>query len=318
MDAVINTEKQENPSKEKEGNPTQAPIIKKFIIEEGHGGHHGGAWKIALADMMTAMMAFFLLMWLLGATQEDKRKSVAEYLRPTSHSQVTMGKLSGSEGILGGTSIIDVDGFKYKMRQTALLEKVTPRSEAGPDVKDGSSDSPRNKEGELERKGLPPNEDNKKKESKNIIEKEIIDKLRESELARKIADSHVNISLDPIGIRVDLIDRSEFSMFELGTAIPNEQTRLLISKVSEALADKSNPITIRGHTDSVPYLGGAVKNNWTLSSDRADAIRQVMLSNGVLESRFRKIEGVADTEPFITENRLDPRNRRISIYIYEK
>jgi chemotaxis protein MotB len=113
-----------------------APIIVKKIMDDGHGGAHGGAWKIALADMMTAMMAFFLLMWLLGASNADQRKSIADYFRPTSHSNVTMGKLAGSDGMLGGRSVIDPDGFPFSAKQTAAMERVTPRSQGGPTEND--------------------------------------------------------------------------------------------------------------------------------------------------------------------------------------
>ena len=100
-----------------EGQPAEGaaaaerPIIRKIIVEEGHGGAHGGAWKIALADMMTALMAFFLLMWLLGAANADQRKSIADYFRPASHSQIKFGELAGSDGLLGGRSVVDPDGF---------------------------------------------------------------------------------------------------------------------------------------------------------------------------------------------------------------
>ena len=116
-----------------------APVIVVKKIMPGHGGAHGGAWKIALADMMTAMMAFFLLMWILGATQETQRKSVADFFTPvTSHSQINMGATAGSNGILGGRSIIDPEGFPYTAKQTAAMERVTPRSEGGPTENDPS------------------------------------------------------------------------------------------------------------------------------------------------------------------------------------
>jgi len=124
-----------------------APSITiKKIMDDGHGGAHGGAWKIALADMMTAMMAFFLLMWLLGASNADQRKSVADYFKPTSHSAVTMGKLAGSDGMLGGRSVIDPDGFPFSAKQTSALNMVTPRSQGGPTENDPSPNGADSKE----------------------------------------------------------------------------------------------------------------------------------------------------------------------------
>jgi len=124
-----------------------APSITiKKIMDDGHGGAHGGAWKIALADMMTAMMAFFLLMWLLGASNADQRKSIADYFKPTSHSNVTMGKLAGSDGMLGGRSVIDPDGFPFSAKQTSALNMVTPRSQGGPTENDPSPNGSDSKE----------------------------------------------------------------------------------------------------------------------------------------------------------------------------
>ena len=127
------TEEEKKPEGEAAPAESAAPVIViKKVMDDGHGGAHGGAWKIALADMMTAMMAFFLLMWLLGASTDDQRKSIADYFKPTSQSLIAIGQLAGSNGILGGRSIIDPDGFPFSAKQTALLERLTPRSEGGP------------------------------------------------------------------------------------------------------------------------------------------------------------------------------------------
>ena len=111
------------PADEAAAPAAERPIIRKIIVEEGHGGAHGGAWKIALADMMTAMMAFFLLMWLLGATSEAQRKSIADYFKPTPKSRIQMGQLAGSNGILGGRSILDPEG----MPSLSITEKPPMR-----------------------------------------------------------------------------------------------------------------------------------------------------------------------------------------------
>ena len=119
--------------------PPLEPIVKKKMIEGDHAGAHGGAWKIALADMMTAMMAFFLLMWLLSATTQDQRKSIAEYFKPTSQSNVQMSTLSGPGGIGGGNSLMDPDGFPNTAKRTSFMERDTPQSEAGQAKNNGTS-----------------------------------------------------------------------------------------------------------------------------------------------------------------------------------
>ena len=142
------------PAADAGGEPVR-PIIKKIIVEDGHGGAHGGAWKIALADMMTALMAFFLLMWLLGATKEDQRKSVADYFRPSSHSQIKFGELAGSDGLLGGRSIIDPDGFPFTAKQSSVMERLTPQAKGGANTDNGSSQQENNKEGPQEESSNP-------------------------------------------------------------------------------------------------------------------------------------------------------------------
>ena len=159
-----------------------APIIVKKIMDDGHGGAHGGAWKIALADMMTAMMAFFLLMWLLGASNADQRKSIADYFRPTSHSNVTMGKLAGSDGMLGGRSVIDPDGFPFAAKQTAAMERVTPRSQGGPTENDPA----------------PNAQERNNPEALTEAEKKQIAEYRRAALAAPIQDPNNSMRVAPI------------------------------------------------------------------------------------------------------------------------
>ena len=158
-------------------------IIIKKIIDDGHGGGHGGAWKIALADMMTAMMAFFLLMWLLGASNDDQRKSIADYFKPASQSLVPFGQLAGSNGMFGGRSIIDPDGFPFSAKQTALLERLTPRSEGGPNPNTDPSQENENPYSDPDK--LSPEQ---KKEIAAAKEKADFDKL-EKEIEQKLAEN---------------------------------------------------------------------------------------------------------------------------------
>ena len=284
------------------------PIIKKIIVEDGHGGAHGGAWKIALADMMTAMMAFFLLMWLLGASNEDQRKSVADYFRPTSHSQIAFGELAGSNGLLGGRSVIDPEGFPFTAKQTALLERLTPKSEGGSQEGESGQDG-KGQAGEGE-----PGKAKQDRENFEKLEKDLKEKLSENKQLKSMQDQ-VNITREKDGLRIEIIDKADYSMFKLGTNQLDPKAAQLLAEVAKSIKDLPNKVAIRGHTDSLGFAADSGRNNWTLSTERADATRQLMQGSGVGYQRFQRIEGVADTAPFVPANPADPRNRRVSITV---
>ena len=275
----------------------QPPIIVKKIIMEEHAGHHGGAWKVAYADFVTAMMAFFLLMWLLGATNEKQRKALADYFTPT---LVEMRKNSaGSDGIFGGSSITDKDNYPNKASQTGTRSITIPRDSTGTQDDKGNS----------------------KASNKAMDAKEFEKKIRE-QLAKdpKKADLLKNIRFtDTVeGLRIDLIDEANFSMFALATDILNPKARVLIGEVVKIIDTVDNLLVIRGHTDSLPYASGKSMNNWLLSSARAEATRKEMVLKGILNTRIARIEGVADTEPYNPNDPMDDRNRRISITMKRK
>jgi chemotaxis protein MotB len=304
------------------------PIIRKIIVEDGHAGAHGGAWKIALADMMTAMMAFFLLMWLLGASTEDKRKSVADYFRPASHSQIVFGEMAGSNGLFGGKSIIDTDGFPFTAKQTAMLERLTPQAQGGPGESFGSSKEENNKDGPSDQdpgkttgsgspgEGGGSGSPGQKQDKENFdkIEKEIKQKLSESKQFDNIKDQ-VSITRDKDGLRIEVIDKADFAMYSSGGAVMGGKAAALMAEVTRSLKPLPNKLSIRGHTDSMGFAPDSMRNNWTLSTERADATRQFMQSQGISANRFSRIEGVADTNPNVPGNPADPRNRRVSITV---
>ncbi len=296
--------------------PAPVIIIKK-IIDDGHGGAHGGAWKIALADMMTAMMAFFLLMWLLGASNADQRKSIADYFKPTSQSLVAIGQLAGSNGILGGRSIIDPDGFPFAAKQTALLERLTPRSEGGPNPSTDPGQENENPYSDPDK--LTPEQKKevaaaKEKADFEKLEKEIEQKLSENKKLQDLKDQ-VSVTRDKQGLRIEIIDKADFAMFPSGSMSMQGKASNLIAEIAASLADMPNKVAIRGHTDSVPFQNKDGRNNWSLSAERAEATRQILEKNGIKESRFARIEGVADTDPFNPKDPRDPRNRRMSITV---
>ena len=295
-----------------------APIIVKKIMDDGHGGAHGGAWKIALADMMTAMMAFFLLMWLLGASNADQHKSIADYFRPTSHSNVTMGKLAGSDGMLGGRSVIDPDGFPFAAKQTAAMERVTPRSQGGPTENDPAPNAQErnNPEAltEAEKKQIAEQKD---KADFDKLEKEVKESLAKNPRLENLTDQ-VKFVREKEGLRIEIIDKADFAMFGLGTTQLTPKAQVLLNEVAKSMTKMDNKLAIRGHTDSVAFANTDGRNNWSLSAERAEETRKIIGKKGVPESRFAKIEGVSDSAPYNPNDPKDPRNRRISITVMYK
>ena len=293
-----------------------APIIVIKKIQPGHGGAHGGGWKIALADMMTAMMAFFLLMWILGASQETQRKSVADFFTPSnSTAQVQMGATAGSNGLFGGRSIIDPDGFPYTAKQTAMMQMVTPRSEGGPTENEPSPNSENARDNDEQSK-------TEQKQATEAADKANFDKM-EKEVREQLAanpnleqvQNQVQFVREKEGLRIEVIDKADFSMFPLGSTKLQPQAQALMTEIAKSLAGTDNKLSVRGHTDSVAFANKEGRNNWSLSAERAEATRATLEKSGIKSDRFTQIEGVADTAPYNPNDPKDPRNRRISITV---
>ncbi|MBO6527402.1 flagellar motor protein MotB [Erythrobacter sp.] len=257
-------------------------IVKKVTVVQA--GHHGGAWKVAYADFVTAMMAFFLLLWLLGATTEDQRKGLADYFTPTLVK--TKEQSAGADGVLGGSSLVDVDNYPHAAGQTGTQTLTVPRDATG---------GPKEGMASIKRIQLR-------------VTEATADKERLKRLMRQ-----VRMIDTTTGIRIDLVDDADFSMFSLGTTVLTTDARDLLAVVGEAIAPELGKITVRGHTDALKYRDPTRVNNWSLSAGRAETTRQTLIRNGIAANRFRRIEGVADTEPLISDDPADPRNRRISI-----
>jgi chemotaxis protein MotB len=241
------------------------------------------------------MMAFFLLLWLLGATEEKQRKGIADYFTPT---LVKLREESaGSDGLLGGSSITDVDNYPNRQGQTGSQSLTVPRGAEGGPQEAGRGEA---------------SETDKLKALREKIEDKLAASKQTSHLARQ-----VRVMRAPEGIRIDLMDDADFSMFELGTTILTREARALLGIMSETLKDETAPLILRGHTDSLPWRSGVAANNWSLSTGRAEATRQALVGGGIPQKRFARIEGVADTEPLIAKDPADPRNRRISLLLLE-
>ncbi|WP_188237416.1 flagellar motor protein MotB [Sphingopyxis sp. LK2115] len=268
------------------------PIIVKKVIEAGHGGHHGGAWKVAYADFVTAMMAFFLLMWLLGATNEKQRKALADYFAPT----IVQSKqdTAGSNGLFGGDSLVSVDKYPHGAAQTGTRAMTIPRDAVG---------GPREASGrerEAESKRL------------SLLAQAMKDRvLSKGDLKRLARNLHFTETME--GLRIDIVDDADFSMFALGTSQLTPAGAKLFAEIAVPIAEAPNQLMIRGHTDAAPWSAKSGTNNWRLSVDRAEVTRHYLEFRGIESNRFARIEGVADREPYVPSDRFDPRNRRISI-----
>lgn len=267
-------------------------IIKKVIVQAA--GHHGGAWKVAYADFVTAMMAFFLLLWLLGATDENKRKGLADYFTPTLVK--TKQESAGADGLLGGSSITDVDAYPHAAGQTGTRTITIPRDATG-GPKEGASAAT----AAVRQKAM----------------QERIEKRLGGDRGLRRLLRQVRVMATPDGVRIDLVDDADFSMFALGTTMLTPEAGLLLREIATVIADYPAPLVVRGHTDALQWKAPLLANNWSLSAGRAEATRQALLRSGIGERRFHRIEGVADREPLIRDDPLDPRNRRMSILLLD-
>ena len=266
------------------------PIIVKKIIEAPHGGHHGGAWKVAYADFVTAMMAFFLLMWLLGATTEKQRKALADYFAPT----IVQTKMesAGSNGRFGGDSSVSADDYPHAAGQTGTRSITIPRDVVG---------------GPKEASGRESERQRFQQVAKSLMERV----QSKGELKRLARNLRFTETIE--GMRIDVVDDADFSMFAIGTSQLTPEGARLFGEIAKPVAEVTNQVMIRGHTDAAPWSAKAGTNNWRLSVDRAEVTRHYLEFRGIASERFSRIEGVADREPYVPTDRFDPRNRRISI-----
>lgn len=266
------------------------PVIVKKIYEAPHAGHHGGGWKVAYADFVTAMMAFFLLMWLLGATTEKQRKALADYFSPTL--VASKQDSAGSTSFFGGDSITSVDNYPHRAGQTGTRSMTIPRDATG---------------GPKEASGI-----GKDRAKFQDLRARLLQKLNSDKAMKRFA-RNLRFTETREGLRIDMVDEADFSMFVSGTDILTPDAVQLLSRVADTIRELPNGIIIRGHTDAQPVLRGLGVNNWQLSAARAEATRAHLVRSALPQRQFVRIEGVAEREPYIPSNPYDPKNRRMSI-----
>jgi len=270
------------------------PIIVKRI-KKGGGGHHGGAWKIAYADFVTAMMAFFLLMWLLGSTAKGDLNGIAEYFKTPL--KVAMAGGSGS----GDANTVLPGGGKDLTRQEGQLRKGEN------DVV--SKRSVRAAQAELEKA-----ERSRLDELKKRIEAAI-----DSSPTLKQFKNQLLIDITSEGLRIQIVDEKNRPMFALASAQLQPYTREILREIGKTLNDVPNKISLSGHTDATPYSSGEKGySNWELSADRANASRRELISGGMDESKVLRVVGLSSAVLLDKEDPFNPINRRISIIVMNK
>lgn len=285
----------------------QSIIIKR--VKKVAAGHHGGAWKVAYADFVTAMMAFFLLLWLLNAVTEEQLTGISNFFAPTMASKSE----SGAGGILGGQVI--GEGAQTSQHSSPSLVEHLPPSSIGP----GGDDLTQNVTGEGDNAGMTEKEFKeqmaKNEQQKFDKAKEMLDNAMKGIPELKPFQGSMLVDNTPEGLRIQITDQDGLAMFPAGSSAMYGHTRALIDLVSRIVNQLPNKIAIAGHTDGIPFRDPSGYTNWELSADRALATRRTLVAAGVPEARIDRVVGKADTEPLVPDDPKAPRNRRISIIL---
>ncbi|MBP7704897.1 MAG: OmpA family protein [Caulobacter sp.] len=285
-----------------------APILIKKVKKGGGHGHHGGAWKVAYADFVTAMMAFFLLMWLINTTSPEQKRGIADYFAPASVAETT----SGSGGILGGTSLGE-DGVKSSGAM-AVVEQMAPeapqntREDGQTDNKPGTTDLEAASDEQL-RKEVQAREDQAFASAAQSLRQAMQQMPELAELSKQIL-----IDQTPEGLRIQLVDQDGRAMFKEGAAAPNDRARILLRAIAKIINQLPNRISISGHT-SMNRDGRTAGGDWKLSSDRADVSRQLLQGYGVDPDRVYQVAGKANSDPLYADDPMLAGNRRIAIVL---
>ncbi|KAF0674655.1 flagellar motor protein MotB [Profundibacterium mesophilum] len=306
---------------------SKQPIIIKRVEDEAHEGHHGGGWKVAYADFMTAMMAFFLLLWILAASDEEKLRGLADYFTPSLSDAGGRGEgfLDGivlaNEGVMSGTdgpqSEVQLPSFGaenplavFDSRLRGQSQGIVIEYDEGEAAAEGVALVQTDPEGQAE--GQRHAE--QREADLAQIEAEIIREIEAHPEYDNLADN-LRLERTPDGLDIQIVDRDGRSMFESGSAAIGDRTRGLIEIIAHAVEGLTQPLDISGHTDAVPFLRRSGYGNWELSSDRANATRRIMVAAGVAQPRISRIAGLAATVPLNAEDPEAAENRRISILL---
>lgn len=293
---------------EEQDHNKEQPIVIKKIKKGGHGGHHGGSWKVAYADFVTAMMAFFIVMWILASSPQAALEKMAEYFNNPEEFSVFDGKPKGEV-------LVDIGLKKRPGQGTEKYKQIREEEFANilfdKQQKDSVYVSQEKREECIEdslkaaRRVLEMGNEIKGDLNKLVIRKPELQELLES----------IEIQVTKEGLRIELIEKSDALFFEVGSAKLSKDAIDIISQLGREIGKLPNEVEIEGHTDSRSYGEGASYSNWELSADRANTARRVLERNGVPPGQIVKVTGFADQKLRNPANPFDLSNRRVSILI---
>ncbi|GAA5161874.1 flagellar motor protein MotB [Viridibacterium curvum] len=303
----------------------QQPIVVKRI-KKGGGGAHGGAWKIAYADFVTAMMAFFLLMWLLGSTTQGDLKGIADYFQNPLRLSLNGGRGTGasSSPIEGGGSdltktIGDVAKSDFKEKRAISKIVVTPPEQQQVDSTKYAKDQgqSRDKTDAAASDALAEQERTERGQLQEL--KGRIEAVMEASPTLRNLKNQLLLDMTPDGLRVQIVDEQNRPMFDTASSDLKSYTRDILRALGKELNGFNNRLSISGHTDAAQYVGKANGfTNWELSANRANACRRELVSGGLESDRIIRVVGMASSIPLDRSDPFSPANRRISIIVLNK
>ncbi len=273
------------------------PIIIKRI-KKVSGGAHGGAWKVAYADFVTAMMAFFLMLWLLNSTSKEQKEGLAEYFTPT---VASTNAESGAGDILGGVSL-NSDGAQDSAVTASIPTTTTESESTDQDTAQASEDE------------FAEQIASKEQDYFEQMAEDLKAAIQESPDLAKL-DDQVLIDITEDGMRIQIVDKDKRSMFRPGTDVLYKYAEKMFNKIATVVVKMPNRISISGHTDATPFSGKNNYSNWELSSDRANASRRVLNNSGVSSNRVAEVLGMAATDPLLPDSPKRSENRRITLLL---
>ncbi len=301
------------------GDDKKQPIVIKKIVAGGHG-HHGGAWKVAYADFVTAMMAFFLLLWLLGITDEAQRDGISDYFKNP----------AGIKGIGGAsTSMIKLGGAKEMPRGDRTRNQDISQTTEQPERKKGEADL----QVDGNRATESTEEQAKRKADKKTLDNllQMLKKAIEKNASLRKFKEQLYLDITPDGLRIQIFDKKNRPMFDLGSAKLKPYTKKILYEIAKTIRTVPNRISISGHTDATRFHKGYViyendygeeiklpYTNWELSADRANAARRTLLKGGVKVAQIGRVIGFSSSVLYNKKNKTDPSNRRITIVVMNR